>query len=193
MKTATADVFPTKQADTSGYTPEVRKATNAVSNPNRVYNGGVYQKKAKAAYAAGPAPTMVTRTVTTRVRGGGQAKFRTGLIERDGVCVVTGTTVDQLLNGKSLLEAAHIKPLSKCRGEEYYTLDNGLLMRKDVHAMFDCALFTINTTGRIEAAPGIYLDARWNLYLPQSDTLSDDMVGFLSGHEDWAEEQWANW
>ncbi|MGN6318711.1 HNH endonuclease [Trinickia sp.] len=59
----------------------------------------------------------------------GQAKFRKALIEAyQGSCAVTGcTAVD-------VLEAAHIIPYL---GEHSNRLDNGLLLRGDIHTLFD--------------------------------------------------------
>ncbi len=65
----------------------------------------------------------------------GQWKFRRALIKRYGsACLVTGSqTMD-------LLEAAHIVPY---RGEEYNDPSNGLLLRADIHTLFDLNLLRI--------------------------------------------------
>lgn len=65
----------------------------------------------------------------------GSAKFRNGLIGRYGpACLVTGS---KLLH---ILEAAHICPY---RGENDDHLTNGLLLRADIHTLFDLHLIGI--------------------------------------------------
>lgn len=62
----------------------------------------------------------------------GQAAFRNALIAAHGArCMVTGcTTLD-------VVEAAHIRPFGKGAGHD---LGNGLLLRADIHTLFDCGL-----------------------------------------------------
>ncbi len=67
----------------------------------------------------------------------GQEKFRQELLQMYGpVCLVTGPNI------LDTLEAAHIKPYS-----EGGTFDrsNGLLLRADIHTLFDLGLIAINT------------------------------------------------
>jgi len=59
----------------------------------------------------------------------GQGAFRRALIEAyEGTCAVTGCTA------LDVLEAAHIVPY---RGEHTNRVDNGLLLRADIHTLFD--------------------------------------------------------
>ena len=65
----------------------------------------------------------------------GQAAFRQALRKRfDDTCIVTGCRLPDLL------EAAHISPY---RGEKDHHLSNGLLLRADVHTLFDLDLLGI--------------------------------------------------
>ena len=65
----------------------------------------------------------------------GQQGFRDALRERHGDrCLVTGCTV------LAVLEAAHIKPY---QGENDNHLENGLLLRSDIHTLFDLDLLGI--------------------------------------------------
>lgn len=65
----------------------------------------------------------------------GQAAFRKKLVKRYGpACMVTGCTI------LDLLEAAHIVPY---RGDEYNDSPNGLLLRADIHTLFDLNLIWI--------------------------------------------------
>ncbi|HRH44455.1 MAG TPA: HNH endonuclease [Pyrinomonadaceae bacterium] len=67
----------------------------------------------------------------------GQQKFRQMLIEAyEGKCAVTGCEV------KETLEAAHIIPY---KGEHTNKLGNGILLRADIHTLFDLGLIAIDT------------------------------------------------
>ena len=70
-----------------------------------------------------------------RVIREGQAEFRKRLVDHYGaVCMVTGTAL------ASVIDAAHIVPYN---GASTNALSNGLLLRKDIHALFDAGLLTI--------------------------------------------------
>lgn len=65
----------------------------------------------------------------------GQGKFRRNLLERYGVlCMVSGTTIPEII------EAAHICPVSD--GGSFH-VGNGLLLRADLHTLFDLNLLGI--------------------------------------------------
>lgn len=65
----------------------------------------------------------------------GRRRFRDGLVSRfQGRCTVTGCDV------LDVLEAAHINPY---RGTKDDHLDNGLLLRADIHVLFDLDLLGI--------------------------------------------------
>ena len=65
----------------------------------------------------------------------GQQRFRAALLAAyDNKCALTGTAVE------SVLEAAHIKPYN---GRSTNHVTNGLLLRSDVHALFDLGLLSI--------------------------------------------------
>lgn len=66
----------------------------------------------------------------------GQRSFRQRLLEvYDGMCAITGVTTE------AVLEAAHIFPY---RGIQTNTLTNGLLLRADIHCLFDYGLIAID-------------------------------------------------
>ncbi|WP_222594222.1 HNH endonuclease [Kozakia baliensis] len=70
----------------------------------------------------------------------GQAAFRASLLEAyGGRCVISNCTV------KDVLEAAHIVPYN---GPQTNHVSNGLLLRADLHTLFDCHLFSIDPRGR---------------------------------------------
>jgi hypothetical protein len=129
--------------------------------------------------------------------GSGQGRFRAAVLERDRLCVVTGTPVGTCIFSKgrvtSLIHAAHIKPHMLCREGEYYDPDNGLAMRADVHAAFDAGLFTISDAG-------LLLVSRWwaisHLGLRRQRlmaSLSNQQRAYLAGHRKWAFDNWNRW
>ncbi|MEU5407420.1 HNH endonuclease [Nocardia asteroides] len=67
-----------------------------------------------------------------------QDKFRRRLLQRDGIrCAVTGAAPARVL------EAAHLRGYAKHRTHE---LSEGLLLRRDIHALFDDYLLAIHPT-----------------------------------------------
>jgi hypothetical protein len=76
------------------------------------------------------------RLVNTRP---GQGKFREALFDRYGThCLVSGCSVPESL------EAAHI---TAYRGDRSDHIRNGLILRADLHALFDRYLFSIHPAG----------------------------------------------
>lgn len=79
------------------------------------------------------AKVKVTRSVALRR---GQPKFRKKLLSAyKNTCAVTGTTFPPIL------EAAHIVPYM---GEKTNHVTNGILLRGDIHTLFDLGLLGIN-------------------------------------------------
>lgn len=75
----------------------------------------------------------VARLITLRR---GQKKFREELIKAyNGTCAITGSKT------VSVLEAAHILPY---KGKDTDKVQNGILLRSDVHTLFDLGLLTIS-------------------------------------------------
>lgn len=71
----------------------------------------------------------------------GQAKFRNALIKRYGsACVISGCSV------MAIVEAAHLWPY---RGDEDNHPQNGLLLRSDLHTLFDLDLLGIDASSRV--------------------------------------------
>lgn len=76
------------------------------------------------------------RIMRTLVQREGQPQFRRALIdEYAGACSITGCTVE------TLLEAAHIIPYL---GPHTNDVSNGLLLRADLHKLFDLHMFRID-------------------------------------------------
>jgi hypothetical protein len=72
----------------------------------------------------------------------GQPKFRADLLKAyDGKCALSGCDF------KPLLEAAHIYPY---RGVETNHVTNGLLLRSDLHTLFDLGLIAVKPDGSLD-------------------------------------------
>lgn len=117
------------------------------------------------------------------VRRRGQAAFRRKLIAAyGGRCAVTGTDV------LPALDAAHISPYA---GPASDHIENGLLLRADIHALFDLGLFAIDPpTMRClldtSLASTAYADLKGRkLRLPADDSKRPSPMA-LEGHRLWA-------
>lgn len=92
----------------------------------------------------GPPDDVQQRAIKIRK---GQAKFRERLLSAYGrTCAVTGCRIVELL------EAAHIQPHAE---EPNYSVTNGLLLRADIHTLFDLNLLSVDTRFRIRLAPAL--------------------------------------
>ena len=81
------------------------------------------------------------RVMATIVQREGQPAFRKALLEAyEGACALTGCSVEQLL------EAAHVVPY---RGQHTHLVSNGLLLRADIHKLFDLHLICIEPDTRL--------------------------------------------
>lgn len=75
----------------------------------------------------------------------GQPGFRRSLLAAySGRCCITGCAVEPTL------EAAHIHPYL---GAHTNVVSNGLLLRADVHTLFDLRLITVRPDGEVRTAP----------------------------------------
>lgn len=97
-------------------------------------------------------PTIVEDTRERALRAiyqrRGQKQFRDALLAAyDGHCAVTDCSV------RDVLEAAHIHPY---QGPDTNKIDNGLLLRSDIHTLFDSGLMTIDPDSMaVRVAKGI--------------------------------------
>jgi hypothetical protein len=87
----------------------------------------------------------------------GQKKFRQSLIKAyGGACAISKTTVE------AVLEAAHITPYL---GEYTNDITNGLLLRTDLHTLFDLHLIKIHPrSGKVEVSPTLASTPYWNYH-----------------------------
>lgn len=80
----------------------------------------------------------------------GQGTFRIAVTEAYGrACAVTTE------HSLPVLEAAHIKPFAI---DGPHTVTNGLLLRSDLHRLFDRGYVTITPEGRFEVSPRLKQD-----------------------------------
>jgi putative restriction endonuclease len=76
------------------------------------------------------------RIIGSIVRRRGQREFRNNLLAQyGGQCVITGCRVT------ALLEAAHISPY---KGKQTNVVQNGLLLRTDIHTLFDLRFLCVS-------------------------------------------------
>lgn len=81
------------------------------------------------------------RVITAITRRRGQAMFRSRLLAAyEGKCAISGCSVE------AVLEAAHIVPY---RGQHTNETSNGLLLRADLHTLFDLDLLRIEPETRL--------------------------------------------
>lgn len=84
----------------------------------------------------------------------GQSSFRLGLLAAyDGRCCITGCDLI------AALEAAHITPY---RGKKSNHVQNGLLLRSDIHALFDLGLIAIDDNNSVILAPSALSSQAYN-------------------------------
>lgn len=74
-------------------------------------------------------------------------QFRRQLLDAyGGRCAVTQTPIE------GLLEAAHISPY---RGQHTHSVNNGLLLRSDIHTLFDLHLLSVLPDLTVRVAPEV--------------------------------------
>jgi hypothetical protein len=101
----------------------------------------------------------------------GQPEFRRKLLDAYGRCVITGCT------SKDALEAAHIRPYSDTKNNDP---SNGLLLRADIHTLFDRHLIGIDPEKMTVCIAQSLLEdyGQFNgksLQLPDNDRLRDSL------------------
>jgi hypothetical protein len=76
-----------------------------------------------------------------------QTAYRKGVLRLGSECRITKT------KDVRLLEAAHLKPHSKCDGREAADPHNGTALTPTMHTMFDAGYFTFEDNGDIRLSP----------------------------------------
>lgn len=105
------------------------------------------------------------RVLTQIAQRRGQHKFRGSLLRAySGKCTISGTSLE------AVLEAAHITPYL---GEQTNHVTNGLLLRCDIHTLFDLHLIKIEpSTFKIRVSPSLRGTIYWGyegqmIFLPR--------------------------
>ena len=92
----------------------------------------------------GDAREFIRRSIARRR---GQGKFRREILKAyGGKCAVTGSST------RSVLDACHIRPYN---GDDTDHVQNGILLRTDIHTLFDVKLLTIHEDYSIEVDDSI--------------------------------------
>lgn len=108
-----------------------------------------------------------TKTLRALVDRRGQPKFRKELLAAyEDKCAITGC------DSKEALEAAHIRSYN---GDETNHVTNGLLLRADIHTLFDLHLIEIDDQYKVRLSPELESSvyAKWSrkrLRLPQRES-----------------------
>ncbi len=123
------------------------------------------------------------RIIASIVRRRGQPEFRHVLLEAYGKrCAITDC------NAEDALEAAHIVPYN---GTETNIPSNGLLLRSDIHTLFDLGLLVVDTSDMtvlvspILAATVYHSLAGKSLRVPKDPRLAPNIKA-LDNHRSWA-------
>lgn len=106
----------------------------------------------------------------------GQQGFRKKMLEKfKSTCIITGCNI------VDILEAAHIKPY---RGENDHHQNNGLLLRADIHTLFDLNLISINPLTYEVTVSDLLIDSEYSKYNRQKlsstaiESISQDALNF---------------
>jgi len=106
------------------------------------------------------------RVLTSIVRRQGQSQFRQKLLKAyKGKCVISGCNVEEVL------EAAHITPYF---GQQTNVTSNGLLLRSDLHTLFDLRLITLDPkTKQVLIAPKL-MQTQYQEFFQREITLPEN-------------------
>lgn len=117
----------------------------------------------------------------------GQRQFRAGLLGKYGLtCAVTGPVP------KEALQAAHLRAFAE---HETHKLGEGLLLRSDIHALFDAGLLAIEaSTGTVVVAPSLRDHSTYGPLAGTRLAISADLMPdrfALADHYEAARARWA--
>ncbi|MEX3952799.1 HNH endonuclease [Paraburkholderia sp. EG287B] len=175
-KRTAAPAQPTAPANTSRRAKPL-SAAEAIAQADTL----AQQERAKPIGPEEDARVQELRTVFLRR---GQAKFRKALLKAyEKQCAITGCAMEDVL------EAAHIKPY---KGEATHRVDNGLLLRADIHTLFDLGLLWINSRRQVEVARELRGTEYWSLHLTSLRSPKDPALqphaNHLKDHAAYAKE-----
>lgn len=127
--------YSTAESDGLRLWERIQEATDALRIPTPGLIAGLSDNR--IGYNADVPKFGVPTLIKPRL---GQGAFRLGVIEAyERQCALSGGRV------LPALDAAHIRPYSRGGGHE---VSNGLLLRKDIHSVFDAGYATFDEAGR---------------------------------------------
>lgn len=89
-------------------------------------------------------PKIINKSSSTKRDVSQQSEFRLQTLNRyENVCIISGCSI------QLLLEAAHIIPYTKHKEYENINIENALLLRQDIHTLYDEFLFSVSPDGTI--------------------------------------------
>lgn len=147
------DVFFVEDRDSAAPPPDF--ASNIVSGKSYNFTQGSYLEQVlESLLLRSQAPTWVPgpvfgdlRLVAPRL---GQQAFKAVVLTAyQRRCAITGAKI------QPTLQAAHIRPVS-CDGQN--RVDNGLLLRSDIHTLFDLGYIGIDPKRRLRVSPRLRAD-----------------------------------
>jgi len=119
----------------------VLRRANTGPNDGQQLNEAAFEAETTGAFNPANLEDARKKTLAAIVRRQGQPAFRRALVQAyGGRCAITGCDVLQVL------EAAHIVPY---RGPETNHVTNGLLLRGDLHTLFDLGLISIQPDAKV--------------------------------------------
>jgi predicted restriction endonuclease len=124
----------------------VRKVTDPMA---KVMEDARAEAESTGAFSPADITDARRRVIAQIVRRQGQAGFRDVLMKAyEGRCAITGCMVERIL------EAAHIVPY---QGEATNVAANGLLLRSDIHTLFDLNLLAVDpATMMVRVSPELH-------------------------------------
>jgi hypothetical protein len=107
-----------------------------------------------------------------------QKTYRSRLVDRYNTCVITDIN-------ESRCEACHIFPFSESDNIQKYDIDNGLLLRRDLHPLFDKYQLSINPqTQCVEIKPNVIEYDIEQFNGKKINNLSKNTLKYLNQHYD---------
>ena len=127
-------------------------------------------------------PSIDERVLSVILTRRGQPGFRAALLKAyRSTCAFSGC-IDH-----AVLEAAHIVPHAE---QEDYRTSNGILLRADIHTLFDLQLISVNpSSGRIAVAPSLSSQYKhfhgMTLQLPVENRDYPDHLALMQHYQSW--------
>lgn len=119
-----------------------------------------------------------SKTFESREKRINQDKFREKIIKRDKCCILSNSHPD-------MCEACHIIPYSESNEEQKYDINNGILLERGLHSLFDKYLWSINRESYVIISEKILNNPQYNLiniYNKIKLQLNEKQLDYLKNH-----------